>query len=273
MFRKLFVFFLLLYSVILWLSNLLWYQYENFSQFHWFDDWQEWKQMDKLGHLFSTFHLSSLLCTILGYLLKKKTQPLPQHDLFFFSSFISFLLISSIEILDGFAPNYGASIYDLIANALGAVLFNVQKIYLSKFFLLPKFSFHFTKFATERPNVLGDNKLMQIFKDYNGQTYWYSLPFFSFFGKKHLPKWVSYIHLAIGYSAEEMIFGRVYQNEAIGLFPLRRYFISFDLLFPAFSSKYALINSFIFLLNAIKLPFPTLEWNERDGFIWHWIYF
>lgn len=273
MFRKLFIFFLLLYSALLYLSNLLWYQYENFSQFHWFDDWQEWKQMDKLGHLFSTFHLSSLICTMLGYLLKKKTPLPPRRSLVLFSTLIGFFLLSSIEILDGFAPNYGASIYDLVANALGAVLFTLQKIYLSKFIVLPKFSFHFTKFATERPNVLGDNKLMQIFKDYNGQTYWYSLPFSSFFGEKHLPKWVNYVHLAIGYSADEMIFGRVYQNEAIGLFPFRRYFISLDLHLTAFSSKYALINSFIFLLNAIKFPLPTLEWNEQDGFVWHWIYF
>ncbi len=273
MFRKLFIFFLLLYSVLLWLSNLLWYQYENFSQFHCFDDWQEWKQMDKLGHLLATFHLSSLIYTVLGYLLQKKIQLLPQRNLIIFSAFVGFLLLSSIEILDGFAPNYGASLYDLVANTFGASLFALQKIYFDKFFLLPKFSFHFTQFASQRPNVLGNHQLMQIFKDYNGQTYWYCIPLSLFFWGKRFYRWTNYIHLAFGYNANEMIFGRDNQNQAIGLLPTRRYFISFDLHFPAFSSKYRLVNSLILFINIIKFPFPTLEWNERDGFVWHWIYF
>ena len=39
--------------------------------------------------------------------------------------------------------------------------------------LHPKFSFHQTKFASQRPETLGASLNEQILKDYNGQTYWF----------------------------------------------------------------------------------------------------
>ena len=40
--------------------------------------------------------------------------------------------------------------------------------------IYPKFSFHRTDYAPLRPDVLGDGLAEEIFKDYNGQTYWLS---------------------------------------------------------------------------------------------------
>ena len=64
---------------------------------------------------------------------------------------------------------------------------------------MPKFSFHTTKYASLRPNVLGSSLSEEIFKDYNGQTYWLSVNLHSFFKSSKLPKW---LNLAAGYGAD-----------------------------------------------------------------------
>lgn len=250
-------FFFLFYVIAIWGANLLWYKHHSFADFHLFDDLAEWQQMDKLGHIFSAFYLSSCSFAVLSFLF-------PEKKTLLLSSLSGFALLSSIEILDGFSPAYGASIYDLVANFLGAMLFVCQKKIFKKIILQPKFSFHFSTFATQRPHILGDSWLAQLLKDYNGQTYWYAFPV------RFFPSW---LQLSVGYSADNMLFGHYFQNEQAGLTPFRRYFISVDINLMALKSRYSLLNSVIPFANLLRLPLPALEWNERDGFVWHWIYF
>lgn len=260
--RFLFIFFSCYFLALLGL-NLLWYKHYDFSDFHWFDDLSEWQQMDKLGHLYATFHFSNLAYFVLGFPLLDTLKKNKNAHLII-SGLIGLLLISSIEILDGFSEGYGASVYDLIANLLGALLFFLQRLFFNTLLLRPKFSFYFTQFAIQRPNILGDNWLTQLLKDYNGQTYWYVFPI------RFFPSW---LHLAIGYSATNMLFGRVFQNETVGLFPKRRYFISLDINLLALKTKYKWVNFLFIPANLLRLPFPALEWNEEEGFVWHWLYF
>lgn len=262
--RYLLLFFSLAYCLTLWGANVLWYKHHSFADFHWFDDLVEWQQMDKLGHVFSTFHLSSLVFVLLSFLYSKKNIHLVLG-----SSFIAFVLVSSIEILDGFSAAYGASIYDLIANSLGAFFFIAQKYFFQQLIVQPKFSFHFSEFAIQRPHVLGDSWLAQLLKDYNGQTYWYAFPI------KFFPSW---LQLAVGYSADNMLFGRYFQNQQAGIMPFRRYFISIDINLSALKTPYGFLNYFgrhsaLSFANLLHLPLPALEWNEQDGLVWHWVYF
>jgi hypothetical protein len=46
------------YSASLVALNNLWYSDHPKESFHFFNDSQEWLQMDKVGHFYSTFHLS-----------------------------------------------------------------------------------------------------------------------------------------------------------------------------------------------------------------------
>jgi hypothetical protein len=294
--KKLLFFFSLAYFTALYGANLLWYKHHDFSNFHWFDDLAEWQQMDKLGHIFTAFHLSSFAFIFLSFVqtrlfLPRLEQIKNSSFIIFLSASIGFLLLSSIEILDGFSVAYGASVYDLIANLLGSFIFAFQRLFFQKIVLQPKFSFHFSDFATQRPSVLGDSWLAQFLKDYNGQTYWYSVNVYQLFylmAKKTpfgqvtqlldlsltIPKdKFQFISLAFGFSASNMVFGRDFQNEQVGIIPFRRYFISLDIDLPTLKSQYRFINSLGFLANLLHLPLPALEWNERDGFVWHWIYF
>lgn len=250
-------FFFLLYVLAIWGANLLWYKHHSFADFHLFDDLAEWQQMDKWGHIFAAFHLSSYSFAVLHFLL-------PERKILLLSSLSGFLLLSSIEILDGFSPAYGASIYDLAANFFGTMLFACQKHFFKKIFLQPKFSFHFSAFAAQRPNILGDSWLAQLLKDYNGQVYWYAFPV------RFFPSW---LQLSVGYSADNMLFGHYLQNEQVGLTPFRKYFIGLDISPIALKSRYSLLNSVISFTNLVRLPLPALEWSEQHGFVWHWIYF
>jgi VanZ family protein len=255
--------FLVCYVLSLLGLNLLWYKHDSFTDFHWFDDLEEWQQMDKWGHFFATFHFSNLAYFVLSFSLFSKIQQNKQAHILL-SGFIGFLLISSIEILDGFSKAYGASVYDLLANFAGFLLFCLQRWLFHRLIVRPKFSFYFTQFAAQRPQIFGDNWLTQLLKDYNGQTYWLSFPICFF------PKW---LHLAVGYSATEMLFGRVFQNNAVNFSPYRRFFISLDIDLLALKTRYKWLNYLAIPANLLRLPLPTLEWNEREGFVWHWLYF
>jgi hypothetical protein len=177
--------------------------------------------------------------------------------------------MSSIEILDGFAADYGASAGDLVANTLGAGIALGQYLAWGEIKIQIKYSFHPTSYAKKRTELLGENALQEPFKDYNGQTYWLSGNMASLTNSKKIPQ---YLNLALGYGAEDMISADKEVNEAWGYSPYRKYFLSLDVDFEKLKGRKKGINTLLYLLNAIKLPFPTLEYSKH-GFTFHPIYF
>jgi uncharacterized protein YfiM (DUF2279 family) len=190
--------------------NSIWYSQYDKQSFQFFNDWPEWKQMDKLGHLYSAFQLSSIGSRSLQWsgVSKKKSD--------IAGSITSFAIMSSIEILDGFSAGYGASVSDLAANAVGSGLYLGQNLVWNEVRIYPKYSFHRTEFASQRPGTLGDGLLEEMIKDYNGQTIWLSVDVDKFI---RFPKW---LNLAVGYGAENMIYARDEQNIEQGLYPYRQ---------------------------------------------------
>jgi len=247
------------YASIMLALGTAWYSPQWISSFHFFNDWPEWLQMDKLAHLCWTFHVSVLASRLVRW------AGLPDSRVARSGALLGFLLVSGIEIFDGFSVAYGASVFDLIANAMGAVLFLLQQTYWKKIFIWPKFSFHHTTFAPLRPDVLGNGWLEEILKDYNGQTFWYSVRI----PGMPLPRW---LNLAVGVGAEGMIFGRDYQNEAVQLHPDRKYFISVDLDFSHVKTGSWPLQSLLYMINIIKFPAPALEISAQ-GIRFHAIYF
>jgi hypothetical protein len=94
------------------------------------------------------------------------------NDLWFWYG-IAFL---TVEVLDGFSSEWGASSGDIIANASGTALF--VRNYCGRSSGSHLF-FHTTQHAQYRPNVLGLTCGTNS-KDYNGQTYWLSVNLHSF---------------------------------------------------------------------------------------------
>jgi hypothetical protein len=164
--------------------------------------------------------------------------------------------MSSIEVLDGFSAGYGASATDLLANALGSGFYLGQQALWNETRLYPKFSFHRTDYAPQRPETLGSGLLEEIIKDYNGQTYWLSADVDKFI---RFPKW---LNISMGYGAEGMLYANEEDNLAVGLQPYRQYFIGIDFDLTAIKSRSKAVNTLIYLANMIKLPAPTLEFSN-----------
>jgi uncharacterized protein YfiM (DUF2279 family) len=230
--------------------NSVWYSQYDKQSFRFFNDWPEWNQMDKLGHFYSSFQLTTLGSHALRWSgVSKKKSDLA-------GTISSFAIMSTIEILDGYSTGYGASASDLVANGIGASLFLGQNLLWEEVRFYPKYSFHRSEFAPQRPGTLGNGLLEEIIKDYNGQTIWLSMDVDKFI---RFPAW---INLAVGYGAESMLYARHEQNVEQGIYPYRQFYFSLDFDLTAIKSRSKVVNTLIFFVNMIKLPSPTLEFSQ-----------
>ncbi|HRG78049.1 MAG TPA: DUF2279 domain-containing protein [Cyclobacteriaceae bacterium] len=236
-------------GIMIGLSSVWYSQYDK-QEFQFFNDADEWNQVDKAGHFYSAFQLSSIGSRTLQWSgVSKKKSDLA-------GTITSFAVMSSIEVLDGFSAGYGASASDLLANALGAGFYLGQQALWHETKIYPKFSFHRTEYAEQRPEALGSTLMEQIIKDYNGQTYWLSADVDKFV---KFPRW---LNLAVGYGAEDMLYANEEDNLSNGLTPYRQFYLGIDFDLTAIKSKSKFVNSLIYVVNMIKLPAPTLEFSQ-----------
>ncbi len=239
-----------------------WYSDAAKSSFHFFNDLPEWKQMDKAGHMFSAFHVAdnaSALYRSCG-LTRSKSDVV--------GVVAGTLILSSIEVFDGFSSAYGASLSDIGANVTGTMLYWGQSWLWKEVRIHPKFSFHRTSLARERPEVLGSG-LSEVLKDYNGQTYWWTIDAGKFGSNPTWPRWLG---VSIGYGANGMLYARDNQNAAAGFQPYRQYYLSVDVDLTSIRTRSKFVKGLLKALNTIKIPAPTLEFSKR-GIEGHWIYF
>lgn len=248
------------YTTGMFALSRLWYGDSDRESFHFFNDNAEWKQLDKAGHFFTAYHLSRATSQGLRW---SNVQP-RKADLA--GSLTGFLLLLPIEVLDGYAPAYGASAGDLLANAGGALFFLGQQRWWNEQRVQLRYSFARTPYAPLRPEVLGDGALQELFKDYNGQTYWLSIDMDKFI---RFPKW---LNIAVGYGAEGMVFGRDYENAAAGYTSYRQYYVALDPDLSAIHTRSRLVKSLIFLVGMVKIPAPTLS-LEQGRVKFHAFYF
>lgn len=253
-----------LYGITIFGLNHLWYTNEPQSKFHFFNDNNEWLQVDKVGHGVTAFHISRIGVEVFEW------AGLPRKKAIFWGSLSGMIFQTPIEILDGFSSAYGASWGDIVANTAGSGFLMSQYYLWDELRITPKFSFSKSKYATQRPNVLGSNLPEQVLKDYNGQTYWLSTNICSFLeDKSTFPKWVNF---ALGYGGEQMIYAETTTNKANGLTPYRQFYVSLDVDLTKIKSKSKFVNSALFLINTLKVPFPALEFT-KNGTQFHWFKF
>lgn len=251
------------YGTSLIILSQAWYKEQGLDRFKFFNDNAEWKQVDKLGHTFTTYNFSRV-----NYELLRKTH-LTDHKAIAWSSALSTLLLLPVEILDGFSPDFGFSHGDMIANAAGSALFFVQQKAWKEQRIKIKWSFHETSLAGLRPNILGSGLLEELLKDYNGQTYWASFDIHAFAKESRFPKW---LNLAVGYGAQNMVFARDSQNLNAGFNNFRQYYfgIDFDLSYIETNKKW--LKVLLFMADMIRLPAPALEFS-KDGVKGHLLYY
>ena len=247
--------------------NQLWYADYPRSNFHFINDNQEWLQMDKAGHVFSAYHIGRLGSEMLQWSGAGTKQQL------IYGAGLGFAFLTAVEVLDGFSSEWGASTGDVIANAGGTALYVSQELLWKEQRITPKFSFHTTRFAQYRPEVLGGNFSEQILKDYNGQTYWLSANLKSFFKEAKIPK---ILNIAIGYGADGMLNGKDENSVIISELnqpKSRQFYLSLDLDLTKIETKSHFLKTFFSVFSVLKIPAPTIEYSANEGVRAHLLYF
>jgi hypothetical protein len=122
--------------------NQLWYADYPKSNFHFINDNAEWLQMDKAGHVFSSYQLGRFSKEALQWSgASRKNQLL-------YGATFGFAFLTAVEIMDGYSSNWGASMGDIAANASGTALYISQELLWKEQRIVPKFSFHTTAYAS-----------------------------------------------------------------------------------------------------------------------------
>jgi len=247
----------------------LWYRDYPQSAFHFYNDNGEWLQIDKAGHATSAYYIGMVGFEVLS------ATGMTNNKAALIGGSLGLVYLSTVEIFDGFSAGWGASYGDVIANFTGTAAFISQQLIWKEQRILFRYSYHPTKFAAYRPDLLGSNGIQRALKDYNGHTYWLSGNIKSFLPEEsRFPKW---INIAAGYSGTGML--GAYSNPAIyNEMPLpeferyRRYFISPDIDFSKIKVKSKTAGYLIRALSFIKIPMPAIEINKK-GIRLHPLYF
>jgi len=244
-----------------------WYKNYPQSNFHTFNDFPEWKQIDKVGHVFSAYiesKLSMELWRWTGIERKKRILIGGMSGAFY---------QTVIEVLDAYSAEWGWSWGDFGANVIGSGMLVAQELAWDEQRIQLKFSFHRKNYADpsldqRSDKVFGKSLAERFLKDYNGQTYWVSANIRSFFPKS---KWPAWLNISIGTGAEGM-FGA---NENVGkddngnivfsrpdIKRVRQWYLAPDIDLTKIKTNRKGIKLLLTGLNVIKFPMPALEYSN-----------
>lgn len=268
--------------------NQAWYKGYDRSSFHFFNDWKEWNNMDKMGHLFTSYfetEISYRGCRWVGMEAKKSIWVAGALGIFY---------QSTVEFFDAYSARWGFSLYDMAYNIGGTGLFIAQqqlwkdqkiRMKVSSWpesysgAQIPATTSDVTTTLKRRSDELfGTNFFERYLKDYNAQTIWISVNLKSFFQTSKLPPW---LNLSFGYGSKNLYGGFANSwTEADDLFILpehdfprsRQWYLSPDLDFRKIKTKSPLLKTLFNVLNIFKVPAPTLEYSSDRQWKWHWLF-
>ena len=233
----------------------LWYKKYPKSRFHFFDDNDEWLQMDKMGHATTAYNISAVQYNLMRWSgVNRGTS-----EWIGGATGLAYLML--IEIMDGFSAQWGFSKGDMAADIFGSAFFTAQQALWNEQKIQMRFSFHESIFATYNPDELGENFPQRLIQDYNGQSYWFSFNIHSFLGKgNNFPTWMN---ADFGYGADGMT-GAVTNPKEVHGNPIptfdrnRKFFFGID---GAFTKPCTI--PFPSWINIFRIPTPVIELKEH----------
>lgn len=237
------------------LSQVWYSDYEKVG-FHSFDDFDNWLQMDKMGHVFTAYHLSRTSAKLYRW------TGLSQRKSAWLGAGIGWGYQFSFELLDARSSGWGFSWSDLSANTIGSGLFLTQELWGKEQFVTLKFSYHPTEYAAFRPAILGATSAERLLKDYNGQTYWLNFSPGAIWKGSRIPPWIA---ISIGYSSDAKLVGdQESYTTADGqrtFHAQREFALSLDLDVSKLPIRKPWLRKALSPFNVIKIPFPALVWR------------
>lgn len=265
------------YSAVMAGLYATWYKNYPQSKFHVFNDFPEWKQVDKLGHAYSAYASGKASMELWRW------SGLERKKRIWIGGLSGAAYQTIIEVLDGFSSEWGWSWGDIGANFAGSSLLIAQELAWDEQRIQFKWSFHrkhYTDAAlNERSNVVfGNSTAERILKDYNGQTYWLSAGVHAFFPHSSVPRW---LQVSIGTGAEGMFGAR--QNigkDASGninfnrsdIQRYRQWYLAPDIDLTKIKTNRKAVKLGLMILNILKFPTPSLEYS-RAKIKFNWLHF
>lgn len=241
-----------------------WYKDYPQSGFHTFNDWPEWNQVDKVGHVYSAYVESR------GSMELWRWTGMERKKRIWIGGMSGAFYQTVIEVLDGFSAEWGWSWADFGANILGSGALVAQELAWDEQRIKLKFSFHKKNYSDpeldQRSNELfGKSYLERMLKDYNGQTYWASVNLKPFIKISNLPEWLS---VSVGYGSEGLFGG----TENIGkdddgsitfnrpdIKRYRQWFLAPDIDLSKIKTNSKALKVLFVFLSSFKFPTPALE--------------
>ena len=254
-----------------------WYAQYPKRSFHFFNDYGEWSNMDKYGHIFGSYMQTKLVYQ------GARWTGLTKKSALFHGMVSSALFQTTVEVMDGFNESWGFSIPDFVANQVGILGFwGQERIWGEQKFKLkwaaslqnysrdpfPDTSGSQNTSLHERSRALfGNSAFERLLKDYNGQSYWISFHPSSIGLFHRMPSWLNF---SIGYSAEGLLGG--YENawmqdganfDRKDVKRLHQFFFSLDLDLEKIKTDAPFLKGLMRIFNIFKYPAPTLEVNSE----------
>ncbi|MCL2328222.1 MAG: YfiM family protein [Bacteroidetes bacterium] len=252
-------------GLYIYLQNAWWA--DQRVPFHFEDDLLYALNLDKAGHFLSGILVSTVFTDL--YVL----AGIKRKNAVWLGAGTAIVCSTIVEVRDGFAPYWGFSRFDELANILGAMYPVLQyKVPFFRNFNF-KWSYSFTKPSYYMS--LPENAGSIFLDDYERQNFWLTIDIARmFFPHKDHRKFPYFIDLAIGMSARDLSGANSHErNEKMGWREgYREYFIGFDLnlskirftdsKFEYYVRKYA---------NFYRLPMPTMRVKpDAKAYILNW---
>ncbi|MCB0661897.1 MAG: DUF2279 domain-containing protein [Saprospiraceae bacterium] len=261
-----------------------WYKNYPIGKFHFFNDWEEWKQVDKAGHFFTSYIYANYCFegALWTGMNRKKAM--------WTGALVGTGLQLTVEVMDGFSEKWGFSMGDLAFNTAGTLLFMGQELAWQEQRIKMKVSSHAVDYGafptltsqdatqtmsiSERvQNLYGTSFAELLLKDYNAQTNWASFNIWSFLPEREKSSFPKWLNLAVGYGGGNLFggFGNQWTTDDGATFVLsstdypryRRYMLSLDIDLSQIKTRKKWLNTLFKTLNWIKIPSPTLEFNSK----------
>lgn len=257
------------YVSSIYLLNNSWYKDKDKVSFHFYNDNKGYLQVDKFGHM-----LGSYVYSYIGYygLLQMGTT---RKEALIFGSTLGFVLQFPIEIMDGIHEGYGFSWGDIAANTMGSALVFGQELIFKEQVITYKFSYWESQYSKNSNGYYGKTSMNRLLKDYNGHTYWFSMPVNKIIGKQYLPSW---FNITLGYSANGMYgeFENILSYNGVSIPETKRYrqyLLSLDIDWTKLRTNSKFLKILFKGMTFVKLPFPSLEYNSKGQCKGYWIYY
>lgn len=259
-----------------------WYDQYPKSRFHLFNDAGEWLDMDKAGHVYSSYFQA-----MLSYQGAKWTG-MSEKKAITTGLVFGGLFQTTIEVMDGFSDQWGFSIPDMAANVGGVSAFALQQylweeqritmkvgLYPSPYESFPITGSNGTiiNSSTRRDQLYGATYLERYLKDYNSQSYWLSANVHSFLPEGN--RWPKWLNLSLGYGGENMYGG--FDNSwttdgesfVVDRPRYRQFYLGFDLDLRHIETGSTFWNTVLDAFNIFKVPSPAIELNTRGELTFH----